>query len=64
MKRMQKQIDRRAALLKRAGIDLVKADPRPTNEILNDYIPYGRWAMEAYLRKQHGKARKNKRKQK
>ena len=51
-------IDRRNELLKRAGISAEQADTRPTNEILNDSIPYGRWAMEAYLRKRRGKTRK------
>ena len=44
-------ISRREALIKRAGKNLEGFDARPTTEILQDYIPYGRWAMEANLAK-------------
>jgi len=30
------------------------ADRRPLQVIMDDLIPYGRWAMEAYLRKRNG----------
>lgn len=30
------------------------ADRRPLTTIMDDYIPYGRWAMELYLLKQKG----------
>ncbi len=33
-------------LLKRAGIDPIAADKRPTNVILGDEIPYKKWARE------------------
>ncbi len=44
--------------MRRGGIDPIRADRRPIEQIMNDFIPYGRWAMEAYLR---GKKRKAKR---
>ena len=37
-------------LLRRAGIDPLRADSRPLAEIMQDHIPYGRWNLEAYLR--------------
>jgi len=43
--------DRKAGILKRGVIDPIRADTRPLCEIMDDYIPYGRWAMEAYLRR-------------
>lgn len=33
-------------ILKRGGIDPVRADRRPLSEILEDEIPYARWAAE------------------
>ena len=41
--------DRRAALIKRAGVDPVRVDPRPLSEILQDEIPYLRWSKEAQV---------------
>lgn len=44
----------------RAGIDPIRFDTRPLHEIMNDYIPYGRWAMEAYLNDKKRKANRPK----
>jgi hypothetical protein len=43
-------------LMRRAGIDPVSRDPRPLAEIMDDYIPYGRFAMETYLLRRKGYA--------
>jgi hypothetical protein len=40
--------------MKRGGIDPIQLDRRPLHQIMNDYLPYGRWAMEKYLKDRHG----------
>lgn len=42
---------RKAEIMKRGGIDPIRVDKRPLHEILDDFIPEGRWNMEAYLRR-------------
>jgi hypothetical protein len=37
--------------MRRGGIDPMRLDRRPLSEIMNDSIPYGRWAMEEYLKR-------------
>ena len=37
---------RREEALKRAGIDPITVDKRPLSEIMNDEIPYLKWAKE------------------
>jgi len=41
-------------MLKRAGIDPIRVDPRPLSEIMNDEIPYERWDEELCQIKEMG----------
>lgn len=38
--------DRKAELLRRAGIDPIRVDTRPLSIIMDDEIPYQRWERE------------------
>ena len=42
--------DRRKAEMQRRRL-AEEPDLRPLRLIINDYVPYGKWAMEAYLKR-------------
>ena len=41
--------DRRSELIRRAGKDPVQLDTRPLSVIMNDEIPYIKWARQAQV---------------
>jgi hypothetical protein len=44
---MRMMTDRQVEMLRRGGIDPIRLDRRSLSEILNDHIPYERWARDA-----------------